>query len=53
MCAIRNCSNDNWKRTSVFHTVIQSEDKKCKLVIDGGNSMNVVFKDVNLLNLKV
>ena len=30
--------NDNWKRTSIFHTVIQNGDKKCKLVIDGGNN---------------
>ena len=46
--------NGNWKRTSIFHTVIQSGDKKCKLVIDGGSSMNVVSKDVvKLLNLKV
>ena len=45
--------NDNWKRTSIFHTVIQSRDKKCKLVIDGGSSINVVSKDVKLLNLKV
>ena len=46
--------NDHWKRTSMFHTVIQSGDKKCKLVIDGGSSMNVVSKDVvKLLNLKV
>ena len=46
--------NDNWKHTSIFHTVIQSGDKKCKLVIDGGSSMNVVSKDaVKLLNLKV
>ena len=46
--------NDHWKRTSIFHTVIQSGDKKCKLVIDGGSSMNVVSKDVvKLLNLKV
>ena len=46
--------NDNWKRTSIFHTVIQSGYKKCKLVIDGGSSMNVVSKDaVKLLNRKV
>ena len=46
--------NDNWKRTSIFHTVIQSGDKKCKLVIDKGSSMNMVSKDaVKLLNLKV
>ena len=46
--------NDNWKRTSIFHTIIHSGDKKCKLVIDGGSSMNVVSKDVvKLLNLKV
>ena len=46
--------NDNCKRTSIFHTIIQSGGKKCKLVIDGGSSMNVVSKDaVKLLNLKV
>ena len=46
--------NDNWKRTSIFHTVIHGGDKKCKLVIEGVSSMNVVFKDaVKLLNLKV
>ena len=46
--------NDNWKRTNIFHTIIQSGDKKCKLVIDGDSSMNVVSKDaVKLLNLKV
>ena len=38
-------NNDNWKRTSILHTIIQSGDKKCKLVIDGGSSMNVVSKD--------
>ena len=46
--------NDNWKHTSIFHTIIQSGDKKCKLVVDGGSSMNVVSKDVvKLLNLLV
>ena len=46
--------NDHWKPTSIFHTVIQSGDKKCKLVIDVGSSMNVVSKDaIKLLNLKV
>ena len=46
--------NDDWKRISIFHTVIQSGDKKFKLVIDQGSSMNMVSKDaVKLLNLKV
>ena len=46
--------NDHWKRTSIFHTVIQSGDKKCKLLINRGSSINVVSKDaVKLLNLKV
>ena len=45
--------NDNWKCTSIFHIVIQSGDKKCKLVIDGGSSMNMVSLDVvKLLNRK-
>ena len=46
--------NGNWKRTSIFHTIIHSGDKKYKLVIDRVSSMNVVSKDVvKLLNLKV
>ena len=46
--------NDHWERTSIFHAVIQSGDRKCKLVIDGGSSMNVISKDsIKLLNLKV
>ena len=46
--------NDNWKRTNIFHTIIQSGDKKFKLVIDGGSSINLVSKDdVKLLNLKL
>ena len=46
--------NDNWKRTSIFHTIIQSGDKKCKLVIDRGSLMNVVSKHaIKLSNLKV
>ena len=54
-CALSTTvDNDNLKRTSIFYTVIQSGDKKCKLMIDGGSSINVVSKDVvKLLNLKV
>ena len=41
--------NDNWKRTNAI-----TVDKKFKLVIDGGSSINVVSKDdVKLLNLKL
>ena len=42
--------NDYWKHTSIFHIVIQSGDNKCKLVIDGGSSMNMVSKDVVKVN---
>ncbi|KAI9199122.1 hypothetical protein LWI28_027843 [Acer negundo] len=35
-------SADTWKRTNVFHTFIQCKGKSCKLVIDGGNTMNIV-----------
>ena len=45
---------DIWKCTNIFHIVIESGDKKSKLMIDGESSMNVVSKDtVKLLNLKV
>ncbi|KAH7865207.1 hypothetical protein Vadar_003673 [Vaccinium darrowii] len=44
---------ETWKRTNIFHTYVQSGDKVCKLVIDGGSSMNVVSKAaVNRLKLK-
>ncbi|KAJ0980671.1 hypothetical protein J5N97_008926 [Dioscorea zingiberensis] len=33
---------DNWQRTTIFHTFLKCGDKVCKLVIDGGSSMNVV-----------
>ena len=29
--------NDNWKHTSLFHSIIQSGDKKFKLVINRGS----------------
>lgn len=35
---------DERKRTSIFHIFIPLNDKACKLVIDGGSSMNVVSK---------
>ncbi|KAF7812067.1 putative mitochondrial protein [Senna tora] len=33
---------DSWRRTSIFHTFMKYGNKVCKLVIDGGNSRNVV-----------
>lgn len=35
---------DVWKCTSIFYNYIPFKDKACKLVIDGGNTMNVVFE---------
>ncbi|KAJ0967944.1 hypothetical protein J5N97_024861 [Dioscorea zingiberensis] len=35
-------ARDDWQRTTIFHTFLKCGDKVCKLVIDGGSSMNVV-----------
>lgn len=46
--------NDEWKRTKIFHTYIKCGERTCKLVIDGGSTMNVVSKSaIARLNLKV
>uniref|UniRef100_A0A5B7BML6 RNA-directed DNA polymerase n=1 Tax=Davidia involucrata TaxID=16924 RepID=A0A5B7BML6_DAVIN len=35
---------DDWKRTSIFQTILKCGDKLCQIVIDGGSSMNVVSR---------
>ncbi|CAL8114179.1 unnamed protein product [Prunus armeniaca] len=44
---------DSWKHTSIFHTYVPCNNQTCKLVIDGGSTMNVISKSaVTRLNLK-
>ena len=44
---------DSWKHTSIFHTLIYLNGKTCKLVIDGGNTMNVIsWSTLSTLKLK-
>ncbi|XP_022852355.1 uncharacterized protein LOC111373989 [Olea europaea var. sylvestris] len=38
--------SDSWKRTSIIYTFIPCNSRSCKLVIDGGSTMNVVSKSV-------
>ena len=38
--------SDSWNYTSIFHTFVPINKKSCKLVINGGSSMNVVFKSI-------
>lgn len=46
--------NDEWKRINIFHTFIRCGERTCKLVIEGGSTMNVVSKSaIARLNLKV
>ena len=35
---------DVWNCTSIFYTYILFKDKACNLVIDGGDTMKVVFE---------
>ncbi|CAB4282663.1 unnamed protein product [Prunus armeniaca] len=43
-CTLTLPKNDteDWRRTSIFHTYIKSDDKKCKVIIDNGSCINVV-----------
>lgn len=45
---------NDWLSTNIFHKTVKCENKVCKLIIDGGNSMNIVSKImVNKLQLSV
>ncbi|KAI5335719.1 hypothetical protein L3X38_025853 [Prunus dulcis] len=45
---------DSWKCISIFHTYVPCNNQTCKLVIDGGSTMNVISKSaVTRLNLKL
>ena len=35
-------NSDSWKYTYIFHTFFPLNGKSCKLIIDGGSSMNVI-----------
>lgn len=41
-----NENNNEWKCTSIFYTFISCKGKVCKLLINGGSSMNVVSNSV-------
>ncbi|GAV90160.1 hypothetical protein CFOL_v3_33569 [Cephalotus follicularis] len=53
-CNLSTIRDDNeWKRTTIFHTFIRCGEQSCKLVIDNGSCMNIVSKTTNgRLNLK-
>ncbi|GAV87859.1 hypothetical protein CFOL_v3_31284, partial [Cephalotus follicularis] len=54
-CNLPTIRDDNeWKRTTIFHTFIRCGEQSCKLVIDDGSCMNIVSKTaIGRLNLKV
>ncbi|XP_057972672.1 uncharacterized protein LOC131160807 [Malania oleifera] len=35
---------EDWRRTSIFHTYIKCGNKSCKMIMDGGSYMNVISK---------
>lgn len=43
VCIILSTTSDSneWKRISIYHTLIRSKERTCKLVIDRGSTMNV------------
>ena len=44
---------DKWKRTTIFYTLARSGDTLLKMVIDGGNTMNIVAQfTIKRCNLK-
>ncbi|XP_038989081.1 uncharacterized protein LOC120112937 [Phoenix dactylifera] len=36
---------EDWRRTTIFHTYINNEDKVCKIIIDSGSCINAVSTD--------
>ncbi|XP_020679784.1 uncharacterized protein LOC110097627 [Dendrobium catenatum] len=45
--------NDDWRRTSIFHTFTKIGDKSCKVIIDSGSCINVVSSAmISKLNIK-
>ncbi|KAK8914115.1 hypothetical protein KSP39_PZI024130 [Platanthera zijinensis] len=45
-------SSHEWKRYSIFSLYFRSGEKSCKLIIDSGSCMNVVF-EVAVLRMKL
>jgi len=43
-CSHTIIRDEDWCRSSVFHTYIIHEEKNYKLIIDGGNCANVIAK---------
>ena len=43
-CSHAIIRDEDWCRSSVFHTYIIHEEKNYKLIIDGGNCANVIAK---------
>jgi len=45
---------EDWRRTVIFYTYIKCEDKGCKIIIDSGSYINVVFLgSISHLGLKL
>ena len=40
-CALTLQENEDWRRTSIFHTYVKCNDKSCKVIIDSGSCTNV------------
>ena len=36
--------DEDWRRSSVFHTYVTHEEKNYKLIIDGGSCANIIVK---------
>jgi len=53
-CALTQLKGtEDWRRTAIFYTYIKCGDKGCKIIIDSGSCINVVFSgSVSRLGLK-
>ena len=52
-CLLSTHSDEDWYRSSVFHTYIKHNDKYYKVMIDGGSCVNIIVKlVVDRMNLK-
>ena len=51
-CLLAAPRDKDWRRSSVFHTYIKHNDKRCKVMIDEGSCINIIAKSA-VKNLKV
>ena len=53
-CTLTQAHEDDWRRTTIFHTFIKIRNHVRKIILDNGSCVNAIFSDiVSLLGLNI